>query len=326
MIRRSLLISLACFTACLGHAQPAPQFHIIPQPASITEKPGAFTVDRNVVVFVSKEDQKKLPELPFFLHQINTATGLNLALANDSSSKKTICIKLTPAYQNAEGEEGYTMNITDTRILLTANKPAGIFYGLQSFIQLLPPGKNNVLSIPCADITDHPRFGWRGLMLDVSRHFFTKEEVKKYIDEMARYKFNVFHWHLTDDNGWRIAIKSLPELTRIGAWRVSRTGGAWSYFQPAEPGEAATDGGFYTQEDIKEVIDYARQRFITVLPEIDVPGHSLALIASYPNLSCTQKKYNVNPGTQFYTKEDNALCIGNDSVFMMLDKIFTEVA
>jgi hexosaminidase len=324
MIHRLLLIILACVVSSMGNAQQGQQVRIIPQPVSIAERTGVFIFDKNVVVFVSKEDREKLPELPFFLQHINIATGINLVLVNDSSSEKTFHIKLLPGYLKAE--EGYTMNITGKRIVLTANKPAGVFYGLQSFIQLLPPEKSSLFSIPCADITDYPRFGWRGLMLDVSRHFFTKEEVKKYIDEMARYKFNVFHWHLTDDSGWRIAIKSLPELTEIGAWRVPRTGGAWSYLQPAEPGEAATDGGFYTQEDIKEIIQYAQQRFITVLPEIDVPGHSLALIASYPNLSCTQKKYNVNPGTQFFTKEDNALCVGNDSVFVILDKIFTEVA
>ncbi len=162
-------------------------------------------------------------------------------------------------------------------------------------------------------------------MLDVSRHFFSKEFVKKYIDEMAKYKFNIFHWHLTDDNGWRIEIKGLPELTEIGAWRVPRTG-LWHQFEPPQPGEKATYGGYYTQDDIREIVKYAQERFVTIIPEIDVPAHSLALIASYPNLSCTQLKYPVNPGSPFYKKEDNVLCVANDSTWLILDKIFTQIA
>jgi hexosaminidase len=179
--------------------------------------------------------------------------------------------------------------------------------------------------MPCVDIKDAPRFGWRGLMLDVSRHFFTKQEVEEYIDQMARYKYNILHLHLADDQGWRIEIKSLPELTKIGAWRVKRTG-RWGTFLPALAGEPTPDGGFYTQEDMKEIIKYAQDRFISILPEIDVPAHSLALIASYPNLSCTQLPYSVNAGGKGYERNDNVLCVGNDSTYTMLDKIFTEIA
>jgi len=163
------------------------------------------------------------------------------------------------------------------------------------------------------------------LMLDVSRHFFSKQFVEEYIDEMAKYKYNIFHWHLTDDNGWRIEIKGLPRLTEVGAWRVPRTG-RWGTFEPPQPGEKATDGGYYTQQDIRDVVAYAKKRFITILPEIDVPAHSLSLIAAYPNLSCTQLQYPVNPGSPFYAKEDNVLCVANDSTWLMLDKIFTQVA
>jgi len=173
-------------------------------------------------------------------------------------------------------------------------------------------------------ITDYPRFGYRGMMLDVSRHFFSKEFIKKYIDEMAKYKFNVFHWHLTDDQGWRVEIKGLPELTDIGAWRVARTG-QWGTFEEPQPDEKATDGGYYTQDDIREIVKYAKQRFIDILPEIDVPAHSLALIASYPNLSCTQQKY---PVSSQYTPKgtDDVLCVANDSTWLILDKIFSQVA
>jgi hexosaminidase len=180
--------------------------------------------------------------------------------------------------------------------------------------------------MPCVSITDYPRFGWRGLMLDVSRHFFSKAFVKQYIDEMVKYKFNVFHWHLTDDQGWRIEIKGLPELTAKGAWRVPRTG-QWNSFTPPQPGEQATDGGYYTQEDIREVVAYAKARFVTVVPEIDVPSHCLALIATYPELSCTKLPYDVNPGSRFLRKDiNNVLCVANDSTWLILDKVFTQVA
>jgi len=185
--------------------------------------------------------------------------------------------------------------------------------------------KEKQWSIPCVSITDYPRFGWRGLMLDVSRHFFNKEDVKKYIDQMVKYKYNVFHWHLSDDNGWRVEIKSLPLLTRIGAWRPERVG-YWNKVQQPLAYEPFSYGGYYTQDDIREIVAYAQMRNVTILPEIDVPAHSLALISAYPDLSCTRLRYSVNPGSDFYQKDDNALCIGNDSIFIVLDKVFTELA
>ncbi len=190
--------------------------------------------------------------------------------------------------------------------------------------------------VPNVDIIDYPRFGWRGLMFDVSRHFFTKQEVMDYIDQMARYKFNLFHWHLTDDEGWRIQINSLPRLTEVGAWNVMKVGSFGSFTPPA-PNEPRNYGGFYTQNDIKEVVQYAKERFVNILPEVDVPGHSLAAIASYPDLSCTAgaDKYQVRSGESimdwhndgtFTAKIDNTLCPANEKVYTFLDKVFTEVA
>ena len=183
--------------------------------------------------------------------------------------------------------------------------------------------------------TDYPRFGWRGLMLDVSRNFFSKEDVKQYIDQMARFKYNTFHWHLTDDNGWRIEIKSLPKLTEVGAWRVPRYGQFSERAKP-NPGEKATVGGFYTQEDIKEIIQYAADRNITIVPEVDVPGHSMAAIAAYPELSCTKDpNTKVNPGSsfsewygdgKFKMLLDNTLNPSDEKVYEFLDKVFTEIA
>lgn len=213
---------------------------------------------------------------------------------------------------------------------------------MQTLLQLLPAAIESktlaktvrTWTLPALWIVDYPRFGWRGIMLDVSRHFFTKDEVKQYIDQIARLKYNTFHWHLTDDNGWRIEIKSLPKLTEIGAWRVARTGHFGDRPDP-KPGEPATYGGFYTQDDIREVIAYAQTRNVTIVPEIDVPGHSMATLAAYPELSCTQAIVSVNPGTPFSDwygngtfkmKVENTLNPSDEKVYDFLDKVFTEVA
>jgi hexosaminidase len=301
--------------------------HIIPEPVSIKEQPGEFTLDNSVAVVVTSTDPQLEGTVKWFLERISTSTGFYLK-PTTTSTGKSIRIELKKGDANPEG---YTLSVKPDNIVLSSATPAGIFFGLQSLLQLLPPDIESARAItrtwtiPCAEIGDYPRFAWRGLMLDVSRHFFTKDEVKRYIDEMSKYKYNTFHWHLSDDNGWRIEIKSLPELTKVGAWRVQRTG-RWGTFEVPKPGEPTPEGGFYTQDDIREVIAYAQQRYITILPEIDVPAHSLAMIAAYPNLSCTQQQYSVNPGSPFYKIDDNALCIGNDSVFLVLDKIFTEMA
>jgi len=217
-----------------------------------------------------------------------------------------------------------------------------LFYGIQSLLQLLPPAiesrslVNNVRwEAPCVTIKDVPRFSWRGLMFDVSRHFFTKDEVKNFIDQMVKYKYNLLHLHLTDDEGWRIQIKSLLKLTEVGAWNVRRVG-TFGNFSAPTPDEPRNYGGFYTQEDIKELVQYAKDRFVNILPEVDVPGHSLAFIASYPELSCTPgaENYHVRSGERimnwynggFSAIYDNTLCPANDKVYDYLDKVFTEVA
>jgi len=314
------------------HPAAEPPLHLIPQPVSVKQQSGTFILDRST--FLSVENTAFSQPAAWFLNQLKTSTGIQLKQGKGS---KVLQITNMPD-RNILGKEGYTLSITPSRIRLQANDPAGVFYGLQTLLQLLPAdfaattatsvsttSATSKAALPCADITDYPRFGWRGLMLDVSRHFFTKQEVERYIDEMVRYKYNTLHLHLSDDQGWRIEIKSLPQLTQHGAWRVSRTG-RWGEFVPSLAGELSPYGGFYTQDDMREIIRYAQERYVTILPEIDVPAHSLALISSYQNLSCTQLPYSVNPGSRGPVREDNALCIGNDSVFIVLDKIFTELA
>jgi hexosaminidase len=302
---------------------------IIPEPVKLIKNTGNFILPP--LISISADNTVELKQaLSDLTDHLSIPTGYHVVMNNSSSA--VIRISLNKNADPEFGNEGYQLSVSPKKVTITANQPAGIFYGVQSFLQLLPAEiesdslvKNISWVAPCVTVTDFPRFGWRGLMLDVSRHFFTKEEVKKYMDQMVRYKYNVLHLHLSDDQGWRIEIKSLPELTEVGAWRVKRTG-LWNEFLPALAYEKATDGGFYTQNDMREMIRYAKDRNITILPEIDVPAHSLALIASFPNLSCTQFPYSVNAGFRSPVREDNALCIGNDSVFTMLDKIFSELA
>lgn len=303
------------------------EINLIPIPVKVENRTGSFNIT-SATKLVADASLKGITDL--FAAVLHAPTGYQLRQAESDNSGIHFTINST--YNQTLGNEGYILDVTPTRIDISANKPAGLFYAMQSLIQLLPKEVESSVkveqedwTVPCVKITDYPRFGWRGLMLDVSRHYFPKESVKKYIDQLAKYKMNVFHWHLTDDQGWRIEIKSLPELTDIGAWRAPRMGTWWTR-APRAKNEPASYGGFYTQEDVKEIVKYAQDRFVTIIPEIDVPGHSLAALAAYPNLSCTGGPFNVNVGNVFYTKEDNALCPGNEQSFAFMDKVLTELA
>ncbi len=326
---KSFYFFIALLTIAL-HAKAGDSIAIIPKPLTMQVHEGRFVLSNSTVITTSSSDADVKQTIQWFINKIATSTGYHLS--TNKSSGNSISLMLNKQPDTSLHNEGYILKVTSSAITITANKAAGLFYGLQTVLQLLPPSIESITAVqnvqwtmPCVDIKDVPRFGWRGLMLDVSRHFFTKQEVESYIDQMARYKYNTLHLHLADDEGWRIEIKSLPQLTQVGAWRVKRTG-RWGTFMPALAGEPTPDGGFYTQDDMKEIIKYAQDRFITILPEIDVPAHSLALITSYPNLSCTQLPYSVSVGGKGYKRNDNVLCVGNDSTFIMLDKIFTEIA
>lgn len=332
-VRSIYTILLWFMSAIFFQGSVSGQTGIIPVPANMTMHEGRFILDNNARIILDASDGQSgqlADELSSRLHDI--VGGTIPVATKDAGGKGSIMLQIARNNLPGIGSEGYILEVNPDRISIKANKPAGLFYGVQTLYQLLPPAIEGKIGVPfkevaitCLSITDYPRFPWRGLMLDVSRHFFTVDEVKDYIDQMVKYKFNVFHWHLTDDQGWRIEIKSLPKLTEVGAWRVPRTG-LWWTFDPPKPGEKASYGGFYTQDQIKEVVAYAAERHVTILPEIDVPGHSLAMIAAYPELSSTGKPYFVNPGSKFYTIEDNALCPGKEKVFEILDKVFGEVA
>lgn len=309
---------------------------IIPQPVEVKVGQGAFVLNTASTI---QADQGLTSIVHIFNDHISKATGFRLKTSS-TSSKNAISLQLLKLTDTQLGDEGYRLQVTGESIAIAANKPAGIFYGMQTLLQLLPAEiesktlvKNVKWTVPSVKIMDKPRFGWRGLMFDVSRHFFTKAEVKEFIDNMAMYKYNLMHFHLTDDQGWRLEIKSLPKLTEVGAWNVKKTG-RFNYFSEPTSDEPRTYGGFYTQEDMKEIIQYAKDRFVDIMPEVDVPGHSLAAIASYPELSCTPGTYKVNSGEPFMNwydggfsaMIDNTLCPANEKVYTFLDKVFTEIA
>jgi hexosaminidase len=307
---------------------------LIPQPVSVEMQSGAFRLRPGTAIVVPPGVPEARQAGAYLANALAAPTGWRLKLTESSrrpARHNAIVLVLTRESGAAAHPEGYDLEVTPRDVRIQAASPAGLFYGVQTLLQLFPPEiesqtvRDAAWTAPCVRIADYPRYAWRGLMLDVSRHFFPKEFIEEYIDRMARYKMNVFHWHLTDDDGWRIQIKALPQLTEIGAWRVPRLG-PWGAREPAREGEAATEGGFYTQDDIREVVAFAKQRFVTVLPEIEMPGHALAALAAYPELSCTGGPFHVDPGSNFYEKVDNAFCPGNEKTFEFIDKVFSEVA
>ena len=314
-------------------ATPAATLALIPQPVSVEMRAGVFRLHPGIAIVAPAGAPEARQTAQYLADALAPPTGWQWKISESARpTARRDAIVLAIATNSAPAHaDGYDLTVTPRGVLIESATPAGLFYGVQTLLQLLPPEiegrtrRDAAWTAPAVHIVDYPRYAWRGLMLDVCRHFFTKEFVEGYIDHMARYKMNVFHWHLTDDNGWRIEIKSLPQLTKIGAWRVPRLA-RWGTSEPPRADEAATDGGFYTQDDIREVVAYAKRRFVTVLPEIEMPGHSLAALAAYPELSCTGGPFYVDPGTQFYTKVDNAFCPGNDKTFELIDKVFTEVA
>lgn len=335
-----VLVGLCLFSLLMSGQQNEYKFSIIPEPVSIVKNIGDYKPGRRINISCSSEIENSI-SLSFLKLKLSSATGSVVHV--NSQRRADIELVILPKINKQLGNEGYVLSVQSRKITISANKPEGVFYGVQTLIQLFPPEieSNEQIAgvewkIPCVEIVDYPRMKWRGLMLDVSRHFFTVNEVKKYIDTMARYKFNMLHLHLTNDEGWRIEIKSYPKLTEVGAWRVEKIGHHGKFSNPL-PDEPRTYGGFYTHEDIKGLVKYAKERYVQILPEIDVPGHSLAAVVSYPELSCTEgaDKYMVRSGEPIidwskgsppHSFVDNTLCPANEKVYEFLDKVFGEVA
>ncbi len=327
-----LLILVGLSTALISKAQ---NLSIIPEPYQMTKGAGTYTLPKSIAIN-APSSANAISDL--MAGKLRSTTGRVVYFTKNKPS-----IDLQVVNDVNLGSEGYSLDINEKGIQIKANGNAGLFYAWQTVMQLLPAAvysntlqANTNWTLPYVSIIDKPRFGWRGMMLDVSRHFFSKADVMTFIDDMARYKFNRFHWHLTDDQGWRIEIKALPRLTTVGAWRPDRKG-KWGNINPPAKDEPKTYGGFYTQEDIKEVVAYAKSKFIEVIPEIDIPGHSLAFNTAYPNMSTMPNyPFQVNAGDEFMdwdglnghvsAQYDNSLDPSNEEVYSNLDKIFTEIA
>lgn len=321
------VIAFVLFLSCTEKEVKTGQISLIPLPKTIITDEGFFEVNAATSVSVENEEQLGIAEL-FFKEFENTNTwSPQVALHNKEAAIQFVTdINLQ--------EEGYELHITAKGVNITAANGAGFFYALQSFRQLMPPSyfessssKNLVWQIPAVHITDAPAFKWRGYMLDVSRHFFDKEHIKEVLDFMAQTKLNRFHWHLSDDQGWRLEIKKYPKLTSIGAWRVDynvsdENISNWWGRPVQKKGDTATYGGYYTQDDIKEIVAYAKERYIEVIPEIDMPGHSLAALAAYPEISCSENSFYVGTGG---VNKNNALCPGKEETFKFVEDVLGEV-
>ncbi|MFA7186334.1 MAG: beta-N-acetylhexosaminidase, partial [Victivallales bacterium] len=341
MKRFILLFSLSFFGLLAFGQQVEREISIIPEPVSVVKKGGHYLLPDNIVISAPSGDEVNFIS-EHLAKKLSTAPDKKVTVHNDVSDGDII-LTINAKADSQISDEGYTLSVTSGKVSINANKPAGLLYGIQTFLQLLPPQvesdkpeRSVSWQAPQVEITDYPRVGWRGLMLDVSRHFFTVDEVKQYLDNMVKYKYNLFHWHLTDDEGWRIEIKSLPKLTEVGAWRQEQIGWFGGFSQP-DPDAPKNYGGFYTQEQIREIVQYAKERNIQVMPEIDVPGHSSAILAAYPELACfpESETHAVRTGAPFLDWNtggrpsaiyENTLCPSNEKVYEFLDKLMTEVA
>lgn len=318
-MNKKYIFLLIIFSPCFLFGQQT--VSIIPQPVSMQINKGYFIIDNSTTLKFNAADTDLKLAANFFSTSIKNISGNSLL--QNTAAKKNIEFKI--AKTNTIGEEGYLLNVTPAAITIVANTKAGIIYAIQSLLQTLPAIRTNaLLKIPCMQVTDYPRFKYRGMHLDVSRHFFGPEFVKEYINLLASYKMNTFHWHLVDDQGWRIEIKKYPKLTSVGAWRVDQNDKVWSSRPQAKPGEEPTYGGYYTQEQIKDIIKFATERNVTIIPEIEMPGHVASAIAAYPALSCTQQPQLPLTGGD-YSGISSGYCGGNDSVFTFLENVLTEV-
>lgn len=305
---------------------------VVPRPANVEMRPGEFTIDKRTQIVLQPATPRMMELASLFAGQLRQVSGITVKVVPAKKYRKAaqaVVFRLVSP-DTAFGSEGYRLMVNPKRIEVLAGSEAGVFYAMQTIVQIASgAGSSGVSSgpknwvIPALEIRDVPRFRWRGMHLDVCRHFFPKEFVKKYIDILAAFKINVFHWHLTEDQGWRIEIKKYPRLTEVGAWRVDREDRDWRTRDGQRPGEKPTYGGFYTQDDIREIVEYARQRCITVLPEIEMPAHSLAALAAYPEYSCSGGPFTVPPGSVW--PDTVIFCAGNDQTFEFIENVVDEI-
>ncbi len=293
------------------HAHPILAQSVIPVPLKMEQGTGSFLLSEKTKLYTNLQGG----EAELWENYLK-ALPVQLKEARMKDRKQMLFLLITPKTPKLPSPESYTLSVTPQQIEIRATSGAGLFYGMQTLLQLMQPAGTGSYSVVSVEIEDTPRFAYRGLMLDVSRHFSTKEFIKKQIDALAYYKINRLHLHLTDAAGWRLEIKKYPLLTDFAAWRTDPTWKKWwnggrKYLRYDEPGAS---GGYYTQNDIREILEYARQHYITVIPEIEMPSHSEEVLAAYPQLSCSGEPY-----------KNSDFCVGNEETFTFLENVLTEV-
>jgi len=297
---------------------------IIPKPNKITISDDNFVINRNTKIILDNSTTNNLITANYLNDILEKVAGYKLKISTNNNNENSIILKYSD--DSKYGKEGYTLDVTESGVEILGSS-AGQFYGIQSLLQLLPTEifgnriiENIELAIPFVNIEDSPRFEWRGMHLDVCRHFFSVDFIKKYIDYLAMHKMNTFHWHLTEDQGWRIEIKKYPKLSEVSAYRNETIIG--HHNTDPQKFDGTKYGGIYTQDEIREVVKYASDRFITVVPEIELPGHSVAALTAYPELSCTGGPFEVRTS---WGISDDIYCAGNELTFEFLENVLSEV-
>lgn len=317
MIKKIVLTALLCTSVASTFAADANYNNVVPFPQSIELQKGkAFVLNEGTPIVYVGTDTKMKQNADFLAEYINQLTHLKLNVT--TSKQKNVAAIVLAIDPKINGEEAYSLTVSNKGIKIAGKTAAGVFYGIQTLRKSLPVLDNaEAITLPATVISDAPRFGYRGMMLDCGRHFWPVPFVKKFIDILALHNMNVFHWHLNEDQGWRIEIKKYPKLTEIGSKRSCTVLGHNSDIDDGTPYE-----GFYTQDEAREIVRYAAERNITVIPEIDMPGHTVAALASYPELGCTGGPYSVGYGWGIY---EDVLCLGNEKVYTFLQDIIDEL-
>lgn len=302
-------------TACSNQPTTVANYEVVPMPLEInTTQQASFLLKSGVTVYYPAGNEKMQRNAEFLASYVKAQTGIELQVQAGEGGKGGIVLQLGLANDNPDA---YQLKVDASQVVISSPSEAGVFYGIQTLRKAVDVAEGSNVELPAVEINDQPRFGYRGMMLDVGRHFFSMDEIKTYIDMMALHNINRFHWHLSEDQGWRIEIKKYPKLTEIGSMRKETVIGHNSGKYDGKP-----YGGFYTQEQAKEIVAYAAERYITVIPEIDLPGHMQAALAAYPELGCTGGPYEV--WTQWGVS-DNVLCAGNDQTIQFIKDVLAEI-
>lgn len=313
-MKRLSLLPMLVFLPLLVWAQSMADFHVVPLPQEITAQKGKPFQLSSLTAISYTGDADMQRNAAFLAGYLQALAGIEVPVAEGKVKGNSIDLRVSPKMASPES---YRITVSERKILIEGGAANGVFYGIQTLRKALPVGGSSDVQVASAVVSGTPRFSYRGMHLDVSRHFFGEEFVKKYIDMLALHHINTFHFHLTDDQGWRVEIKRYPRLTEVGAWRnrtvVGRNTGLYDHQRY---------GGFFTQEQIRRIVRYAADRYITVIPEIDMPGHMEAALAAYPELGCTGGPYEVEPNWGIF---DDILCAGREETFTFVEGVLDEL-